>query len=129
MFWSWINALRRNSLQREQLSSRACVCCCFRFFSVLVLHWLLKYLFRCLLLLRLVQRTGFHTPLLSEDWCCKLFSSREWLSCLFQNKIPPFGVTLTLLILFMLFFGYEILPNLSTSWLKKNVAYSTVQDS
>jgi len=73
-------------------------------FFATVLHWLLKYLFSCLLLLRLVQHTGFHTPFLSEDWCSELFSSRGGLACVFQNKIPSFGVTLTLLVPFMLFF-------------------------
>lgn len=69
-------------------------------FFATVLHWLLKYLFCCLLLHRLVQHTGFHTPLLSEDWCSELFSSRGGFTRIFQNKIPSFRVTLTLLIPF-----------------------------
>lgn len=100
----------------------------FQGFFATVLHWLLKYLFCSLLLLRLVQHTGFHTPLLSEDWCSELFSSRGGLAYIFQNKIPSFGVTLALLIPFILFFCYAILPNLSASS-EENVAYCTVPDS
>lgn len=97
-------------------------------FFATVLHWLLKYLFCCLLLHRLVQHTGFHTPLLSEDWCSELFSSRGGFTRIFQNKIPSFRVTLTLLIPFILFFCYAILHNLSASSEKKNVAYSAVPE-
>lgn len=81
---------------------------CFRFFFFATVQcWLLNYLFWCLLLLRLAQHTGFHTPLLSEDWCSELFSSWGGLAFIFQNKMSSFGVLLTLLIPFMLFIAMQ----------------------
>lgn len=104
MFWSWIDALRRNFHERSFPHELEYVAASGFFFFATVLHWLQKYLFSCLLSLRLVQHTGFHTSLLSGDWCSELFSSRGGLVCIFQNKIPQFGVTLTPLIPFTLFF-------------------------